>query len=270
MNKRVLTSFLLSFALLFIVGCADKTKKISTFSPEISELCETLISLDKNGSLKTLSTRGKEEQNVGPFLLTVNDNLRESLSYKKGELLIDSTDTVDIKSYKGDYYIFENFENKKFDQAAIYLYKDNNVHEICSLRKDINLIAKDCYNEDLCEYVINNSRLLYTKKQDMLVDLNNDGISEQLTFVNKHDKNMCDYETYLINKTKDDIITYLTKRLDHHFNKCFRSISFVNYNGLNYIVIESFNYEVTAFLIRNDKAFVAGTFDPEIELKRIK
>ena len=269
--KKILTFFSLAMVLLIVSGCATKTRKINSSNNEVKELCEILIDTNETKKLKSLSVRHIEKQNIGPFTQTIsNDTLRESIHHKKGDLIIDSADTIDVKMYNGDYYIFENFENKKFDQAAIYLYKDDNVHEICSLRKDIELVAKDCYNEELCEYIVNNSRLLYTKKQDMLIDLNNDGVSEQLTFVNRHDKNTCDYETYLVDKTKDDVIVYLTDKLEHNFNKCLRSISFTNFHGLNYIIIENFDYEVTAFLIRDDKTFVAGTFDPQIVLKRIR
>lgn len=271
MNKKTLLYCCLIFALMITSGCATKSKKINSTNNEIKELCETLIETFGDKKLKPLNVRNLEKQNIGPFTLTIDNNtFRESLFYKKGEMIIDSADTIDIKTYKGDYYIFENFENKKFDQASIYVYKDDNIHEVCSLRKDIDLVAKDCYNEELCEYITNNSRVLYTKKQDLLIDLDNNGVSEQLTFVNKHDKNTCDYETYLVDKTKDDVIMFLTNRLDHKFDKCFRSISFSNFKGLNYIIVENFGYEVTAFLIRDDKAFVAATFDPQIVLKRIR
>lgn len=269
LSKKLLTYFLLVVALL-ATGCSTKSKKLESPNSEIRELCEVLIDINAQGETKSPIIRKDGTRSVGPFTLSVdNVTLRESISYKKGDVIIDSADTIDVKTYKGDYYIFENFENKKFDQAAIYIYKDKSVNKICNLRKDIDLVAKDCYNEEFCEYVINNSRLLYTKKQDTIIDLNNDGVSEQLTFVNKHDKNICDYETYMIDKTKDDVITYLTTKLDYKFDKCFRSISFTNYNNLNYIIVENFGYEVTAFLIRDDKAFIAGTFNPKITLKRI-
>lgn len=271
MSKK-LSVFVVFIALFVITGCGDKKPQVqmeTSFATK-NDLCEILVN-NENSMIKTLNVQGVVSQQIGPFFLeTENSTLKNLYVKDKKNPIVMKSNSIDIKMFSGNMYIFENFSNKRFDKAGIYLYMLDNMHEVCRFNKTIELYEQNCSYQEICDFIKNNNKNLYTKKESFEIDINNDGIGEKLTFVNKLDVNSnCDYETFIIDDTNEDLVSYVKQKASYNFSKCIRSISIQEFENKNFIIIENSDYSVIAFLVEADKISIVANFDSKIQLNKI-
>lgn len=180
--------------------------------------------------------------------------------------LIELAQKIEIKLYRDNYYVLQDFVTQKFVEPKIYIYKNGSLKLFCEYINIVHLIRQECKNDELCSQ-IEKQKINYHSSAKLLdLDIDNDGKKEMLQYDETMASGACDYQSYII-KSKD-ILDFISEFSVNPIRKCFKTVKFFDYGGKTYIAIESFDYSVIVYLVKKNEIDVIGKFKANITLEK--
>lgn len=181
--------------------------------------------------------------------------------------LIELAQKIEIKLYRNNYYVLQDFVSQKFVEPKIYIYKNGVLELFCEYINTVHLIRQECKDDELCSQIEKQTINYHSPAKLLNLDIDNDGKQEMLQYDETMALGACDYQTYIIKSSKD-ILEFISELSTNPIRKCFKTVKFFDYSGKTYIAIESFDYSVVVYLIEKNEIDVIGKFKANITLEK--
>ncbi|MDR2080501.1 MAG: hypothetical protein LBP54_01235 [Campylobacteraceae bacterium] len=190
---------------------------------------------------------------AGDLVVYQNGYGKYFLETIRNKSLLEVISKIEIKEYNNKTYIFVDFIQNIFLKPTIYEYENNKINAICTYYYNVNTKCNNCKDYKLERYIVekflDNS---FAKDRDILnIDIDNDGKKEAVKYYDNIFGGRCDYESYILTDTNEDITAYISKQYGININKCGKKIKIFAYEGKNYIHVQDSNFGLKVYLISN-------------------
>jgi hypothetical protein len=169
--------------------------------------------------------------------------------------LLELKSKIEIKGHNNKTYIFADFTPNVFSQPEIYEYEDNKISAICVYYYDADIKCNNCKNRKLEQYITEKAENSFFEDRDIFnIDIDNNGKKEAIKYIDNLSGGHCDYESYILADTNEEVTAYMSRQYGVDINKCAKKIKIFSYENKNYIYVKDLNFDVKVYLINNNES----------------
>lgn len=199
---------------------------------------------------------GVNVSKVGDLIIYQNGYGKYFLETIHNKSLLELKSKIEIKEYNNKTYIFTDFTPNIFLEPEIYEYENNKINAICTYYYNANIKCNNCKDYKLEQYItekfVDNSFI--KDGRALNIDIDNNDKKEAIKYNDNFSGGYCDYESYILLDTNEDITAYIFRQYGIDINKCAKKIKIFSYEAKNYIYVKDSNFNLKVYLINNNKS----------------
>lgn len=123
---------------------------------------------------------------------------------------------------------------------------------MCAYRYKADIKCDNCKDDKFERHVREKFADNSFAEEDILsIDIDNDGKKEHIKYNDNFSGGYCDYESYILTDTNEDITACMLKQYGVKIDKCAKRIKIFSYGNRNYIYVQDSNFGLKVYLIKN-------------------
>ncbi|MDR2638304.1 MAG: hypothetical protein LBC09_00525 [Helicobacteraceae bacterium] len=213
---------------------------------------------------------GTNAGKTGDLVIYQNGYGKYFLETADRKSLLELQSKIEIKERNNKTYIFADFTPSIFTKPTIYEYENNAISAVCAYGYDADIKCDNCADRKLEQYITQAESPFAKDNNNLDIDIDNNGKKEAIKYIDNLSGGRCDYESYILADTNEDITAYLSRRYGADINKCAKSVKIFSYENKNYIYVKDLNLNAKVYLIdgENIKEYSFTPANISLSIKR--